>query len=133
MSDTKVYVVTSGDYSDYHIEEIFKNKESAEMYCAIHNKSRENDFCEIEEYPICNIIGKVEICLAVHVRFDDKGKIDYVHTYLSERGQEKFIKVSEKNNIYRLLFYTQRDLAEEQIEKIAHDKYAEYMARESGI
>lgn len=42
MSD--VYVVTSGIYSDYDIEAIFKSREKAELYCKCH------EYCEIEEW-----------------------------------------------------------------------------------
>lgn len=34
----KVYIVTSGDYSDYHIERVFKSKEKAEAYVRARNK-----------------------------------------------------------------------------------------------
>ena len=33
-----VYIVTEGDYSDYHIEEVFSEREQAEKYVALHNK-----------------------------------------------------------------------------------------------
>ena len=39
-----VYIVTSGDYSDYAIRSIFKNRDKAELYCSCHSG------CEIEEY-----------------------------------------------------------------------------------
>jgi len=41
-----VYVVTSGEYSDYRINAVFDNKEQAELYCATH----EDEMPEIEEY-----------------------------------------------------------------------------------
>lgn len=33
----EIYVVTSGEYSDYGIVKIFANIEDAERFCAIHN------------------------------------------------------------------------------------------------
>ena len=33
----EIYVVTSGEYSDYGIVKIFENIEDAEQFCAIHN------------------------------------------------------------------------------------------------
>jgi len=52
---TQVYVVTRGDYSDYHIEEIFSTREKAQTYIdLINNKhnfyGRVND--DIEEYEL---------------------------------------------------------------------------------
>ena len=41
-----VYVVTDGEYSDYHIEAVFTDKEQAELYCATHNLKT----VSIEEY-----------------------------------------------------------------------------------
>jgi len=43
----KVYIVTSGSYSDYHIEAVFSTKEKAEEY--IQNNC-DDDVNEIEEY-----------------------------------------------------------------------------------
>ena len=34
----KVYIVTSGDYSAYHIERVFQSKEKAEIYAKARNK-----------------------------------------------------------------------------------------------
>ena len=42
MSD--VYIVTSGCYSDYGIDQVFKSREKAELYCECH------EGCEIEEW-----------------------------------------------------------------------------------
>lgn len=43
----KVYIVTSGDYSDYHIERVFQSKEKAEAYV----KAR-NNIPKIETYEL---------------------------------------------------------------------------------
>lgn len=40
----EVYIVTAGDYSDYHIEAVFKDKAKAEAYCKCHKD------CEIEDF-----------------------------------------------------------------------------------
>lgn len=50
----KVYVVTQGEYSGYHIERVFADRSKAEAYCKMFNKPKENDrwasLMEIEEY-----------------------------------------------------------------------------------
>ena len=38
-----IYVATSGEYSDYGIEEVFTDKKQAELYCATHG-------CYLEVY-----------------------------------------------------------------------------------
>lgn len=43
----KVYIVTSRDYDDYHIDEVFSTKEKAEEYIECFG-----DKCSIEEYSL---------------------------------------------------------------------------------
>ena len=43
----KVYIVTSGDYSDYHIAAVFSTREKAEEYVDAHG----SDY-RVEEYPV---------------------------------------------------------------------------------
>lgn len=40
----KIYIVTSGIYSNYHIEAVFMNKDKAKVYCDCHEN------CDIEEF-----------------------------------------------------------------------------------
>lgn len=48
----KVYVVTAGEYSDYHICKIFLDKEKAEKYVALENEINEYlcDQCWVDEW-----------------------------------------------------------------------------------
>ncbi len=52
------YVVTSGTYSDYHIEAIFSTKRAAELYVAAHEPTSDDVYCSmdlyIEEYEMDN-------------------------------------------------------------------------------
>ena len=43
---SKVFVVTSGEYSSYYIEAVFLDKSKAELYCQCHR------YCTIAEYPL---------------------------------------------------------------------------------
>ena len=45
---SKVFVVTSGEYSSYYIEAVFLDKSKAELYCQCHRD------CTIEEYSLCD-------------------------------------------------------------------------------
>ena len=51
MANNKIYIVTSGEYSDYGIEAVFTDKYEAEKYCATENLSRWSD-CRVEEYEV---------------------------------------------------------------------------------
>ena len=44
----KVYIVTSGEYSDYRIEKVFTDRESARLYALTH--FGRYDYAEVEEY-----------------------------------------------------------------------------------
>jgi hypothetical protein len=49
----KVYVVTRGEYSDYSIEKVFLDKEKAEKYAELYEKTnRYADNVNVEEYTI---------------------------------------------------------------------------------
>ena len=45
----KIFIVTSGAYSDYHIDAVFSTKENAERYNKIHASG---DFEDIEEFEV---------------------------------------------------------------------------------
>lgn len=47
----KVYIVTSGAYSDYSIEKVFDNREDAEKYICLHNNDGYWNM-RVEEYDI---------------------------------------------------------------------------------
>lgn len=48
----KVYIVTAGDYEDYHIICVFDNRLDAERYIALHQLDSDN-WMFIEEHDIC--------------------------------------------------------------------------------
>lgn len=56
----KVYVVTAGDYSDYHIEKIFSDRESARLY-AMMDADREVEEYEVDDVGIDNTMRYVLI------------------------------------------------------------------------
>lgn len=67
METKKVYVVTSGDYSDYHIVGIFDSREKAEEYI---NHSANSDLNEIEEYNLNELPDKSEKVFKLESEFD---------------------------------------------------------------
>ena len=48
----KVYIVTSGDYSDYSIDSVFSTREAAEKRCAVWRQEELWDEPIIEEYEL---------------------------------------------------------------------------------
>lgn len=132
----KVYIVTEGSYSDYHIEEVFTNKEQAELYCAIHED------CRIEEYEAdeCKIDGKAEDLKSIWVL--EKG-LDYQglkYQYLYKEDNMTFDDIDTidvrrfPRPLITLTKTFKRDTEEEKVRKIMQDKYAqlEYEAQAAG-
>ena len=75
----KVYVVTQGSYSDYHIEQVFLEREKAELYCKLHDTSGWGDHPELEEYDTYDDFVE-----------EEKKSIKYLYSFkLDERGNIK--------------------------------------------
>ena len=105
----KVYIVTEGEYSDYHIEEVFSTREKAESYIALHNTSSYG-YYQIEEYEIDNVeIAKnediVQTCTATYVRnyatdsWTCNPLLDYTELFETQlRTRDCFIRMREDEN-----------------------------------
>lgn len=46
----KIYIVTKGYYSDYHIEAVFTSLRKAELYVAVRKNNKYSDEYDIEEF-----------------------------------------------------------------------------------
>lgn len=68
MEIKKVYVVTAGDYSDYHIKGIFDSREKAEEYI---NHSTDCELNDIEEYNLNEPPDKSEKVFKLRSEFDE--------------------------------------------------------------
>lgn len=70
----KVYLVSSGEYSDYHIDSVFLSREKAELYVKYHQGSGWGEDYRIEDYDL----GDGDI------HTDDKGFIRVSGTFVIE-------------------------------------------------
>ncbi|MBO5080351.1 MAG: hypothetical protein J6B82_05665 [Bacteroidaceae bacterium] len=68
METKKVYAVTSGEYSDYHIKGIFDSREKAEEYI---NYSTYSDLNDIEEYNLNEPPDKGEKIFEIRSDFEN--------------------------------------------------------------
>ena len=69
METKKVYVVTAGDYSDYHIEGIFDSREKAEEYI---NHSADSDLNNVTEWVLNELKpDKGEKMFKLRSKFDE--------------------------------------------------------------
>ncbi len=67
----EVYVVTAGDYSEYHIEAVFKKRDKAEDYCSCHPNSEIETF-KFSDDKIYTPFNRVHI--QCHYKFDGVSK-----------------------------------------------------------
>lgn len=120
----KVYIVTSGEYSDYGIEIVFTDRDQAELYCAMH----ENDYDSprVEEWDADDV--EIDSAKPYMRRWEAK---------ISSSGQVRYIDdactFKEKNTISKCRtfhgewFYTviatlDKDKTEDEAKKIIFDR-----------
>lgn len=134
----KVYIVTSGCYSDYHINAVFLDKAQAEYYCALHKL----EDADIEEYDTDDHVIECQKPIfkewSVHFR---NGEIEnswfngytFDNTMLKIGEHERF-DVWQKVLHGYVRFTTSKDKDYKQAEKIACDLYAQFKYnKEMGI
>ena len=121
----KVYVITKGAYSDYHICTITADPELAKRLAKIYS----DDFndAEIEEYRL-NECNKRQLYGVV---FDKHGNIVKIKADEYEIQKEEGIDTwSERDDDITFWVYA-KDI--DHAQKIAQDKRAEYIARKENI
>ena len=120
-----VYIVTSGEYSDYHIDAVFDNKEKAELYCATHDMQ----YCDIEEWDTEEV--KLESDKPIKCRWiayiRENGSIYSISSYLTIKN----INIIEhKTHFTKFNYIVQatldRDVSEEKAMKIISDRFAKW-------
>ncbi len=119
----KVYVVTDGDYSDYHIEAVFTDKEKAEIYAALHCCNA------VEEYDAdaIDFDGEFEPWVAHHCYYTN----DHWHcedTHYSKKYDNRIWK-SAFNGVQAFIYLKEQNTAK--AIKIAQDLYAEWLYERS--
>ena len=161
----KVYVVTSGEYSDYHIEQVFLDEQKAEMYKDnINRNNKYGDDCVVEVYDTFDDnISNANMRYIYRIECNTKGNVvtiegfnnyildDEIRTsgveievppvYIDrdDDSYQNYIKKYTGSGLKSYYFYyvinivTPKLLNYNQIEKIAHDRIAEYEAKENNI
>lgn len=76
----KVYVVTSGDYSDYHVSAAFSTRDAADTYAALNNHPREQwyETYRVEEFDLDTPIERPTTGAYIVELWHD-GDIDHSH------------------------------------------------------
>jgi hypothetical protein len=123
----RVYIVTSGDYSDYRIEKVFSNRSKAHIYSLLDQDRR------VEEYDVddleLNVVSDY-LFVSYDYKYNDILELtlcgEQVKPRISEgwRNPFEFTLSLSDDRIYRnLMRYGKNSKV---ILKIAQDKFAEY-------
>lgn len=147
----EIYVVTSGEYSDYGIVKIFENIEDAEQFCAIHNDAAKpyDDLYYLEIFPVHSYgeKEKIQTYKALSCRIIEFGdtipltvNIINIETQFSKKpfdksfrcvdfwaGEREYSGVIPVNKTYDI--YEQREI----VEKIIRDEFYKWKAEKEGI
>ena len=89
-----IYVVTSGEYSSYGIDEVFTDSNQAELYCAVHTD------CEIEEYEADRVHLEGQIYYGIKFNIDALGSVTACYGF---KGTEKVEEKIEEKVIAKTL------------------------------
>ena len=116
----KIYVLTEGDYSDYHIVGVYSTPELAQEAQTLYPDSG------IEEYDLDDIPEHPPGMLAWGVNIEDS---NIVYTYLVD-PHECPLERDCPNGVYAVNCWA---VDEEHANKIALDKYYQYQAIKAGI
>ena len=127
----KVYVITQGNYSDYHICHITTSKKKAQAFVTFENgKESELYGCdykietyELDDFEIDN--GKYEYGVGYKIDINNGGKIS-----IYGKGKRRKFKNHGKGFLY-YIWLPQAD--DEKAKKIAYDMYMKQMAEKNGL
>lgn len=86
-----IYVVTSGEYSDYGIDAVFDTRELAEAFLA--SRAELYTIFQIEEYPINKYVDMTYMYKIDYDPWYQEG-----HQWRIERQDEEFVKKSQRFN-----------------------------------
>lgn len=122
------YVVTKGNYSDYHIVAVTTDRDVAEQICNKFSGEYFWDEARIEEY----LDGKIMLRPAWTIYFDKSGNVTNCCACNDEYDYEYVGQVIEMNHDKGLIVGVFADTKEAAI-KIAAEKRAMYLAEKNGI
>lgn len=124
----KVYIVTSGEYSDYRINAVFSTREKAQEFLDICNQNQRDligSSAEIEEW---DLDIPRETWLSTHIYMFSNGDVSSAYTYLTARGNSApsfgGFAYSMPKSGERLLSWTVRTGDKERAIKMVNEKRA---------
>lgn len=133
---SKIYVVTSGEYSDFCIEKICATLEAAEKYCATRRRSY-GDPPEIQVWDVYDgsDIECEQIYKAIKCSISDKdSRIISCHELYGTSPYKLSVTKSEWTSYTNYIIPINRDVSNaDHIRKIIYDTVAQYKAGTMGL
>lgn len=135
----KVYVITSGEYSDYGIQAIALTREKAEQICAMLNSSKRyySDVAIIEEYDTdeiqCETNEDVGLCYVAAFDYKTLENVYWRDPFYSFARDE--IKRGIANHRCNILISATlpKDMHQEKVRKIMKDRVAKWKAERESL
>lgn len=142
MND-KVYIVTSGCYSDYSIIAVFRTEEEAKKYVDMHNSGGWDDNYRYVEY-ICDDINKYQMKATVNASYCENeleiyDSVNVCAEEIQENNDTQFYacdyhELNENAFDFSVLVAARKDETKEQLieraKKVAQDKIYAWLATE---
>ena len=134
---SKVYIVTQGEYSDYHIVTVFTNRRDAEVYCAMQNRGNIDYWgYSISEYNIGEVAYPPDVKIGYLFAMGVNGRMRLVGTFTKRIGKNVIVPnvVRAETDCYGTEYEVGvMATSREQAEKIAQDLIAKYKAEKEGV
>lgn len=135
----KVYVITSGEYSDYGIRTVALSREKAELICAMLNSPKidYSDATRIEEYDTdeiqCGVNEDVGLCYEAKFNYKTLENIYWDEPFYSFARNE--IKRGLLDHRYEILITATfpKDMPQEKARKIMKDRVAKWKAEREDL
>lgn len=137
-ASNKVYIVVSGEYSDYHINTVFTDPHDAEVYCAVHNGGHVGFYGDyrVEEFEIGKIQYQPDKKIGYWFSFEEDGTLDEILHFMPKVGKSCIVpNIVKAKRLGNETLYTVGVMATsmEQATKIAQDLIAKYKAEKEGL
>jgi hypothetical protein len=126
MEEKKIYIVTGGEYSEYHISAVFSTKEKAEEYM----DTVGSDF-EIEEYSIDKPIKHEVSIWSIMMEICSKEVLNIYSCGADEKDTIEFMPGTSFRN--ECIMFTVESDSKEKAIKIVSDRFGAVVANENII
>lgn len=136
-ASNKVYIVTQGEYSDYHIVTVFMDRHDAEVYCAMQNRGNIDYWgYSISEYNVGKVVYPPDVEIGYLFAMGINGRMRLVGNFTKRIGKNVIVpNIVKASTDCRGTEYEVGVMATsmEQATKIAQDLIAKYKAEKEGL